>query len=132
MSVMFAVLLAFAVDQWREDRSNTELAARARASILAEIAANRSELLDSRSQHDNLRQQLTQNLEEFEAGERSDSQSAILDQIGNFGAAAAEAGDVGAVLAALAGRMEILLDLQAGLIEAYETVLEEAAEEGGT
>jgi hypothetical protein len=178
LSVMFAVLLAFAVDQWREDRGNAQLAARARESILAEITANRGELLDSRSQHEDLMQHLTENLEQIEAGESSEirvdfsfsllssaawqtaqvtqaahhldyewiirvsrlydlqeqfreSQSAILDQIGNFGAAAAQAGDVGPVLAALAGRVEILLDLQDGLIEAYETILGEAGENDG-
>ena len=67
LSVMFAVLLAFAVDQWRVDKNNAELAARARESILAEIEANRSELLDSRPQHDALLHQMEQNLEAIEA-----------------------------------------------------------------
>jgi hypothetical protein len=37
VSVVFAVLLALAVDEWRETRSRNALAARARASILEEI-----------------------------------------------------------------------------------------------
>ena len=176
LSVMFAVLLAFAVDQWRVDTNNAELAARARESILAEIAANHSELLDSRPQHDELMQYMTENLEEIEGGTSSEirvefsysllssaawrtaqvtqaahyleydwiirvsrlydlqeqfreSQSAILDQIGSFGATAAGAGDMAPVLRALRGRMGIVIGLQDGLIGAYETVLEEAAAE---
>ena len=47
-SVVFAVLLALAVDEWRETRSQKALAARARASILEEIRANESELRNTR------------------------------------------------------------------------------------
>jgi hypothetical protein len=43
-SVMLAVLIALAIDEWREDRANQELAATARANILEEIEANRDEL----------------------------------------------------------------------------------------
>ena len=50
-SVVLAVLLALAVDEWRETRSQKALAARARASILEEIRANESEL--RRTQADN-------------------------------------------------------------------------------
>jgi hypothetical protein len=42
--VVFAVLVAFAVDEWREHRADLELAARARTSILAELRANRDEV----------------------------------------------------------------------------------------
>ena len=58
-----------------------------------------------------------------------ESQSAILDQIGDFGATAAGAGDMGPMLRALRGRMGIVVGLQDGLIGAYETVLEEAVAE---
>jgi hypothetical protein len=43
-SVVFAILLAFAVDQWREERGHREMAARARATIISELRANRNEL----------------------------------------------------------------------------------------
>ncbi|HYO12522.1 MAG TPA: hypothetical protein VE685_04925 [Thermoanaerobaculia bacterium] len=43
-SVVFAVLLALGVDEWRERRNQEALAERARASILEEIRANREEL----------------------------------------------------------------------------------------
>ncbi len=43
-SVALAVLLALAVDEWRENRSNLELAQRAEASIMAEVGSNRSRL----------------------------------------------------------------------------------------
>jgi hypothetical protein len=43
-SVMLAVLIALAVDEWREERANQELAATARANILEEIEGNRDEL----------------------------------------------------------------------------------------
>jgi hypothetical protein len=43
-SVLVAVLLAFAVDEWRDVRAKKELAERARTSILAELRANRDEL----------------------------------------------------------------------------------------
>lgn len=47
-SVVFAVLLALAVDEWRETRSREALAARARASILEEIRGNEAELRKTR------------------------------------------------------------------------------------
>jgi hypothetical protein len=51
VSVVFAVLLALAVDEWRETRSREALAARARASILEEIRSNESELRNTRDNH---------------------------------------------------------------------------------
>ena len=48
VSVVFAVLLALAVDEWRETQSQKALAARARASILEEIRSNESELRNTR------------------------------------------------------------------------------------
>jgi hypothetical protein len=44
-SVVAAVLLAFAVDEWRDARANRELAERARRSIVAELRANHDEFL---------------------------------------------------------------------------------------
>lgn len=48
VSVVFAVLLALAVDEWRETRSRNALAERARASILEEIRNNETELRNTR------------------------------------------------------------------------------------
>lgn len=42
--VVFALAVALGVDEWREDRQNEELAARALDGIAAEIRSNRSEL----------------------------------------------------------------------------------------
>ncbi|HEX2094784.1 MAG TPA: hypothetical protein VHG28_20435 [Longimicrobiaceae bacterium] len=50
-SVVFAVLLALAVDEWRENRSRRELAERARIAILQEVRANRAELTETRRDH---------------------------------------------------------------------------------
>jgi hypothetical protein len=50
-SVVFAVLLALAVDEWRETRSREALAARARASILQEVRTNESELRGTREKN---------------------------------------------------------------------------------
>jgi hypothetical protein len=43
-SVVLALLLAFAVDRWREEQSHGEMAARARDTINRELRANRDEL----------------------------------------------------------------------------------------
>lgn len=43
-SVVFALLLAYGVDQWREERGHREMARRAHDTILAELRANRDEL----------------------------------------------------------------------------------------
>jgi hypothetical protein len=48
VSVVFAVLLALGVDEWRERRNQEALAERARASILEEVRANREELRGTR------------------------------------------------------------------------------------
>lgn len=57
-SVMLAVLVALAVDAWREDRSNRELAERAQASIVEEIQTNRAELASAADSNDELLGQL--------------------------------------------------------------------------
>jgi hypothetical protein len=43
-SVVFAVLVALAVDEWNEDRELKEQADRARAAVISELQANREEL----------------------------------------------------------------------------------------
>ena len=42
--VVFAVLVALAVEEWREERQLQDFAARAEAAVMAEIQANRDEL----------------------------------------------------------------------------------------
>ncbi len=54
LSVAFAVLLALAVDEWREDRSNRELGTRAEASVLAEVRTNMERLDDNAAARDSL------------------------------------------------------------------------------
>lgn len=53
-SVAFAVLLALAVDQWRESKSNDGLAERAEQSILAEVRTNLGHLEDQAHHRDSL------------------------------------------------------------------------------
>ncbi|MGW8265871.1 MAG: hypothetical protein ACWGSQ_05845 [Longimicrobiales bacterium] len=45
--VVFAVIVALGVDEWRESRQNAELAERALAGIAAEIESNRRELVEN-------------------------------------------------------------------------------------
>jgi hypothetical protein len=45
--VVFAVVVALGVDEWRENRQNAELANRALAGIAAEIESNRKELAEN-------------------------------------------------------------------------------------
>jgi hypothetical protein len=47
-SVVFAVLVALAVDEWRQDRENVQLAQRALGGIASEIRSNLGELDDAR------------------------------------------------------------------------------------
>jgi hypothetical protein len=54
VSVAFAVLLALAVDEWREDRSNRQLGARAEASVLAEVRTNMERLDENAAARDSL------------------------------------------------------------------------------
>jgi len=61
-SVVFAVLLALAVDEWRETRSRNALAERARASILEEIRSNESELRNTRDANRALLQRIEETL----------------------------------------------------------------------
>ena len=49
VSIIFAVLLALAVNEWREDRQNTKLAERAQQGVLKEIASNHTELVANRA-----------------------------------------------------------------------------------
>lgn len=61
-SVVFAVLLALAVDEWRETRSQDALAERARASILEEIRGNEAELRRTRDKNGALLQRIEETL----------------------------------------------------------------------
>ena len=61
-SVVFAVLLALAVDEWRETKSQNALAARARASILEEIRGNETELRNTRDNNRTLLQRIEETL----------------------------------------------------------------------
>ena len=67
-SVMLAVLLALAVDEWREVRANRELSALARASILGEVRGNLQELHDTRPDHVAALEALTADVEAIEVG----------------------------------------------------------------
>ena len=66
-SVLLAVLLAFAVDEWRDARNKRELARRAQQSILAEIRANRDELRGTFDANTRQLQSLQQTLDRFGA-----------------------------------------------------------------
>lgn len=61
-SVVFAVLLALAVDEWRETRSREALADHARLSILEEIRSNQTELRNTRDNNRALLQRIEQAL----------------------------------------------------------------------
>lgn len=50
-SVVFAVLVALAVDEWRQDRENVQLAQRALTGITTEIRSNLGELDGARAQN---------------------------------------------------------------------------------
>lgn len=69
-SVVFAVLLALAVDEWREARSRKALADRARASILEEIRANAAELRGTLAGNRTMLKGLEEDLPRVEKGER--------------------------------------------------------------
>ena len=58
VSVVFAVLLALAVDEWRETRSRNVLAERARTGILEEIRSNETELRNTRDNNRALLKQI--------------------------------------------------------------------------
>lgn len=62
VSVVFAVLLALGVDEWRETRSQNALAERARASILEEIRSNEAELRRTREANRALLQRIEETL----------------------------------------------------------------------
>lgn len=67
-SVLFAVLLAFAVDEWRESRANAALAARARSSVLAEVRANANDVRESHKINEALLQRLPADIAKAESG----------------------------------------------------------------
>lgn len=168
VSIVFAVLVALGVDEWREDRADREVADRARVSVLEEMRSNRSELMDSRVDHEALAGRLRETLESLESGDSlevgvdfsytllSDAawhtaqvtqatqfmdfdwvtevaraydlqdlfdqgQAGIVERITSFGESAGEDPTPG--VAALLGRLEILLNVQDGLIGAYSEIL---------
>lgn len=62
-AIVFSVLVALAVDEWRESRAHAALAARARAEIVAEAAINRTELTRAIAWHDSLARIYTPNMD---------------------------------------------------------------------
>jgi hypothetical protein len=67
-SVVFAILLAFAVDEWREERAQRALAARARTSILAELRANRDEIKENLASNRKVLESLQRQIRGFKQG----------------------------------------------------------------
>lgn len=67
-SVMLAVLVALAVDAWREDRANQQLAALARTSILDEARGNLEEIRSTRADHVTLLEALAGEVAALESG----------------------------------------------------------------
>lgn len=53
-AIILSVLAALAVDEWREGRANAALVARATASIVDEVRANRAEIRRAVAYHDSL------------------------------------------------------------------------------
>ncbi|MCP4660296.1 MAG: hypothetical protein GY856_33260 [bacterium] len=68
-SVVFAVLVALAVDEWRDNRANAQLATRARASIIEEIRANRADLSESREDNQAILASIDQALSKIDTDE---------------------------------------------------------------
>jgi hypothetical protein len=69
LGVVFAVVVALAADEWREDRDLTERAATARQAVLAELAANRDEVERTRESMDSAVARLGEAVRGIEAGE---------------------------------------------------------------
>jgi hypothetical protein len=65
-SVLLAVLLAFAVDEWRDARAKRELADRAQRSIMSELRANRDELRGTYAANAKQLQRLQRTLDRFD------------------------------------------------------------------
>ncbi len=59
-SVVFAILLAFAVEEWRQGRREQQFAERARTAVFVELRANRDELKKSLVAHEGTLRRLPQ------------------------------------------------------------------------
>ena len=62
VSIVFAVLLALAVDEWRDDRAQRQAAERARQAILAEVRTNQDQLRRVLERNARWRQQIVDTL----------------------------------------------------------------------
>lgn len=67
VSVVFAVLIALGVDEWREDRSNAQLADRAIQSLVTEIRSNRDEFQGAREANQNVSARLREAIADTDA-----------------------------------------------------------------
>ena len=67
-SVVLAILLAFAVDEWREERGHRAMAERARQTIIRELRANRDELKGSYAGNEQVLLRLQREIADLEAG----------------------------------------------------------------
>jgi hypothetical protein len=165
LSVVFAVLVALGVDEWREDKANLELAGRALAGLTAEIENNLVELDSTRDENVSMLAQLDAALAEggpqsfsmefeytqlsqaawqtsqvtqavhfvdYEAVQRIarlydlqelfiENQRALVDLIGGVMGGT----DPADVIYMLRGRLAVVMELEAGLAEAYREVLAE-------
>ncbi len=69
-SVVMAVLLALAVNQWRTNRSNQQIAANALKNIIQETTSNQAEIDTSLSEHLQIQQILRSTLKEYRAADK--------------------------------------------------------------
>lgn len=169
-SVVFAVLVALAVDEWRQDRENVQLAQRALAGIAAEIGSNLAELDDARDPNQAMLTQLDSALSSStEAGIGVQFEYALLSAAAwqtsqvtqaihfvDYGLvqriarvydlqtlfvegqrglveemSAGGGSDADDPVAPLRRRLEVLLELEAGLADAYREALLELPRGGG-
>jgi hypothetical protein len=77
-SIVAAVLLAFAVDEWRDARAKRELAERARWSVLAELRANHEEFLGAHAANARQLESLQHTLDRWAADPKAEHTSVEL------------------------------------------------------
>lgn len=92
LMVVFAVLVALAVDEWREGRQLRELADRARAAVLIEARANLGELERTRPQLVEVRLRLRATADSLDA--RRDASIDVSMELPEFTSAAWQAAQV--------------------------------------
>lgn len=137
LMVIFAVLVALGVDEWREGMQYRDLAVRARTGVLTEVGANLDELEATRDVMSQLQQNVSAAVDSIDAGRQSSLSLSL--ELPDFSDAAWQAAQVTRAapyldydwvirVARVYQSQELYNELRSQLLESFSVVVQRGSE----